>query len=279
VKTSVSYFDPRVARGDTSGVRVGDSTLANCGDAGGNATCPGPDAGRITVNQPMEAKLGVRFHAPSGKGRAGRHRDPMADDLFDAEIDLTWANNSALDSIQVRFPANADGSGVIPAVGTGGTVPPLADVPRGYRDVFGARIGGDYNVLPGALALRAGAFFETNGQDPAFQNIDFIGSSRFGMSGGISYRVHFGATPNTEQTSDLTLMAGFGHIFAADQTRTDSNASGLSALAGSPCFPSSNDPGPTCPNGNQKFRTNWPVNLGTITNSVNAINIGASYRF
>ncbi len=278
VKTSVNYFDPRVAAGDSSAVRIGDSRLADCGDPKGNSKCPGPNAGHITVNQPMEAKLGVRFHTASGLARAG-HRDPMRDDRFDAEIDLTWANNSALDAIKVRFPANADGSGVIPAVGTGGTVPPIADVPRGYKDVFGVRVGGDYNVIPDKLTLRAGAFLETNGQDPALQNVDFMGARRLGVSGGLSYRIHLGGAGGDEPTRNLTLMAGFGHIFVADQARTDPNATGLSGLAGSPCYPSNNDPGPTCPNGNQKFRTNWPVNLGTITNSVNVINVGASYRF
>jgi hypothetical protein len=31
--------------------------------------------------------------------------------------------------------------------------------------------------------------------------------------------------------------------------------------------------------GNQKYRTAWPINLGTITNAVDVLNVGLSYRF
>ena len=41
--------------------------------------------------------------------------------------------------------------------------------------------------------------------------------------------------------------------------------------------------GPTtnggCTDGAQPSRTEWPVNLGTITNSFNQINLGGTYRF
>ena len=34
-----------------------------------------------------------------------------------------------------------------------------------------------------------------------------------------------------------------------------------------------------CGSGSQAFRSEWPVNLGTITNSFTQINLGLSYRF
>ena len=74
-------------------------------------------------------------------------------------------------------------------------------------------------------------------------------------------------------------MLGFGHVFVAEQSNRDPASTGIYGLAGLPCNPTSNDIGATCPNGQSKFRTNWPVNLGTITNNVNVINLGAAYRF
>ena len=44
---------------------------------------------------------------PSFLGFTPAHlRDPMATDVFDVETDFTWANDSAFDTIQIRFPAD-----------------------------------------------------------------------------------------------------------------------------------------------------------------------------
>ena len=75
-------------------------------------------------------------------------------------------------------------------------------------------------------------------------------------------------------------MLGFSHVFFADQRRTDPNASGSPALAGTSCNGSEPVAGTqTCSDGSARYRTKWPVNLGTITNSINVINVGAAYRF
>ena len=60
----------------------------------------------------------------------------------------------------------------------------------------------------------------------------------------------------------------------------DPAANGLSGFAGTPCNPPSNaQPGATCSDGKPKYRTNWPTNLGTITNAIDAINVGVAYKF
>jgi hypothetical protein len=205
-------------------------------------------------------------------------RDPLATDVFDLEADFTWANNSALDSIQIRFPGDATGKGTLPVAGVaGGEIPPNADQKRGFKDVFGVRVGGDYNVIADKLALRGGAFFETSALEPQYQNIDFAPSTRFGFALGATYRLRFG---EAAKTSALELMIGYGHVFFAEQSRTDPNASGSPGLAGTSCNKVSPVPGTqTCEDGSQRYRTKWPVNLGTITNALNVINVGAAYRF
>ena len=75
-------------------------------------------------------------------------------------------------------------------------------------------------------------------------------------------------------------MIGYGHVFVGTMKNDDPANAGSPAIAGTNCNPSStNQPGDTCLGGAPKYRTNWPVNLGTITNAINVINVGAAYRF
>ncbi len=277
VTTYFPYFTPAVANGNTSGVKVGDTSQPNCGISGSKETpCAAGDIGNVKVPIPMEAKIGVRYHQPrAGATLRKHHRDPLSQDLFDIELNLTWANNSVFENVQLRFPGNADGQGIIPVNGTPGTLPPTADVPHKYKDVMGVRLGGDYNVIGDKLAIRAGAFFETRAQDPQYQNIDIAGAERYGVALGGTYRIRMGA----EKKSAIELHAGYGHIFFATQSNTNPTSDGVHGLAGTQCNGGTPAPNGVCSTGQQQYRTNWPINLGTITNAVNVINVGATYRF
>ena len=285
VQTSVSYFRPAVATGGPdSKVIHGDTSLPDCGTGTPGLAVCGPDKGSLTVPIPMEAKIGVRVHGARAGVKQAHRRDPLSQDKWDAEVDFTFANNQAFDSLQVRFPGNADGTGVIPVNGSGGTLPPNADVPHNFKNVFGVRLGGDFNAIPDKLAIRAGAFFESNGQDPRYQNIDFIGAQRIGLSLGGTFRVPLSKREDggASKGSALEFSLGFMHMFVADQTNTDRNSAGVAGLAGSPCNPQANftsASATTCLDGRQTYRANWPVNLGTMTNALNVINVGVSYRF
>jgi long-chain fatty acid transport protein len=283
VGTQVNFYTAKNAKGDSSGVTHGDTIFSDCGtgtaaDQTANP-CGKGDNATVKIAIPMEAKLGFRYHKT--RISAPHVRDPLLTDKFDVEADLTWANNSAADAIQIRFPGDSNGNGLLPVSGIQGAyLPPNADAPTGYRDVFGVRIGGDYNVLPDRLALRAGGFYQSRGQDKRYQNVEFAGAQNFGLALGATYRLRFGgyAEENTK-TNAVEFMLGYGHIFYADQDNTNPRAEGFTALAGTSCNPAATPTGGTCPNGQQRYRSNWPINLGTITNQINVINIGASYRF
>lgn len=274
VTTQAFYY--QYGQTNPSKVVYGDTALPNCNNPmltsnpcgnGGNA--------HVKVTLPMEAKLGFRYHQPRTDVPPQPHvRDPMATDVFDAEADFTWANDSAFDVIQIRFPGNPNGTGVLPAnPQINGQLPPNADVPHQFKDVFGVRVGGDYNVLPDQLAIRAGAFYETAAVNTTYQNIDFIASDRIGFALGAQYRIKFSETKGNA----LDIMAGFGHVFFG--TLTNNGPNGLPALSGEQCGGMQPGPNGACPSGAQQYRTPWPVNLGTITSSINVINVGASYRF
>jgi long-chain fatty acid transport protein len=284
LKTSVNYYTPAVANGNTRNVVTGDTSQANCGITGGQNLCGSGNNVEMKIPVPMEAKLGLRYHKSRVAGTRTSHlRDPLSQDVFDVEADFTWANNSTFQDLSIRLPDNGMGMGLVPVNGIpGAVVPPVADVPHNYKDVFGIRIGGDYVLLPDQLALRAGGFFETNGQDAQFQNIDFAGSQRFGFAFGGTYRLHL--SRDAGKKSALEFSLGYGHVFYADETNTDRNASGVNGLSGAPCTNPDQQMGNMCQpqNGGKAYpiyHTAWPVNLGTITNTMNVINVGVSYRF
>jgi len=277
VQTQANYFTPAVAGGNKSGVTYGDTSEPYCYTvpAGampmGQPVCGSGNNASVKVPIPMEAKLGVRYHKPRADIPYEAHRrDPIAQDLFDVEADFTWANDSAFDYLQIRFPGDAQGAGVIPANPgiPASYVPPLADVRHNFRDVFGVRLGGDYNVLPDKLAIRAGAFFETQAANSVYQNIDFDGAMRFGLALGGTLRL----------AKSFDVMLGYGHVFFGTLNNDNPSAQGLPALAGTQCL-NGNTAGSGCANGGQPYRTAWPVNLGTITSSINVINVGFSYKF
>lgn len=285
VGIAANYYTRANARGDESSVRYGDTIFPDCGTGRpqDEGKCGDGDNAKVKITLPMEAKIGIRYHkprvqtGPDGEAVPPQNkRDPMANDVFDVELDLTWANNSAIDALQIRFPGDPTGRGLLPVSGIDGAeIPPNADQRRNYKDVFGIRFGGDYVVLPDQLALRAGVFYETSALDERFQHLDFAPSARFGVAGGASYRI----LTNRETRSALEIMLGFGHVFFADMTREDPNAEGLPALAGTSCNNSTAVSPDACADGAARYRTKWPVNLGTITNSLNVVNVGLAYRF
>jgi long-chain fatty acid transport protein len=275
VGTAANYYTKENAQGNDKNVRYGDTIFPDCGTGIANdqqkQPCGSGDNAKVKITIPMEAKLGVRYHKSRDVTR--KHwRDPIHDDVFDVEMNLTWANDSAGDTLQVRFPDDGTGNGKLPVAGVpGGNIPPNGDQYRGFHDVFGVRAGGDWNVLADKLALRGGMFFETQAGTSQYQSIDFEASARVGLALGGTYRIPIG-------TSALDVMLGYGHVFYFTQQRDDPNADGIQGLAGTPCNNATPVNG-VCPGGQQTYRTKWPVNLGTITNATNVINAGLSYRF
>lgn len=292
--TAVNYYTKQNAAGDDSKVKYGDTIFEDCGTGLPNDTqkkpCGSGDNAKVKAQIPMEAKIGVRYHKPRTVAApatdeevlrenrvpaAGAHsRDPLHDDVFDVEADITWANNSAADDLQIRFPGDPSGKGLLPVSGApGGEIPPIGDQVRGFHDVWGFRVGGDFNAIPDKLALRGGAFYETQAATSQYQSIDFEAASRFGIAAGGTFRI------KTGEKSALEIMAGFAHVFYGTLSREDPKADGINALAGTSCNNSTPTSPTTCADGNQRYRTKWPVNLGTITSSTNILNLGLAYRF
>jgi long-subunit fatty acid transport protein len=73
----------------------------------------------------------------------------------------------------------------------------------GGKNQFTVRAGGDYNLLPGLLALRAGVSYEAPGQSPATLNVMNYMLSRTG--------VHLGFTVRVAGKTDISF--GYAHFF------------------------------------------------------------------
>ena len=209
------------------------------------------DAGSVRIPIPPEARLGMRYHhlrdevAAKGDARARTTRDPMVDDLFDVELDLTWAHNSVIDNVEIRFP------GQIPVVGTPGTVPENGDVPHEYDDVLGVRLGGEFVPVPGVVAVRVGGFFESKAQDAEYLNVDFHGGMKGGIGAGFTLRANW-----------LDISVAYQHTFYG--TLDNEGAGAVQGLSGDRSTGS---------------RTRHAVNGGKITSSLDEIAIGGTARF
>lgn len=225
-----------------------------------------PGLAYMRIKQPMQARVGFRYHQPRADAAAppsptdptsGKFRDPIADDVFDVELDLTWSGNSKIDDLVIRFPANKAHPDpiYITWLPAGSQVPANADVPHNFKDVFGVRLGGDYVVVRNKLSVRGGGFFETRGQDPAYANVDFVPGQRIGLTAGGTYRM-----------GNFDVLAGFMHIFVSPLDNEGHGA--LYGIAGNPV-----NPGP------QAYRTPNIVNNGKASQSISQVSLGATYHF
>lgn len=261
----------------TSGARDTDACADRMLPKGCNLT-EAPKAGTFKLNIPMEAKLGIRYHMPRHNvdqqpgwaNQPGRRiRDPLSQDIFDAEIDFTWANNSAVQDLELTFnPGIKINDGTATGVGE---VPKNGNIPRRWKDVFGIRAGGDVVVVPNRLTLRTGGFYEFKGQDDQYLNIDFSLAFKAGVGGGATVRV-----------GPVDISVGYQHTFFG--TLDNGGKGAVYALSGDASGATGANPvcgkdaanpkvGPGC------FRSWQAVNGGKLTQSMNEFGLSGTARF
>jgi long-subunit fatty acid transport protein len=228
---------------------------------------------------PPEVRAGVRFHLPRDgaalKVQAGERatRDPLRDDLFDVELNGSYTFNSASETIVVRFVGNPDGTASVP-VNPVGNLPPRADRPTGYEDTFGARLGGQYNLVRSKFGIRAGTWYEQAPADPKWLHVAPVPAERGGFGGGLVYR-----------HGSLDISAGYQRHWSSGvdnkgngDLRANSGVWGDAAEADR--FKVGRDPAEcTHCSDYQQFRSFHAINGGRVTQSANVFAVGATYRF
>jgi len=118
------------------------------------------------------------------------------------------------------------------------------------------RAGGDWNVVPGKLAVRAGYSFETPAQPEAWTRVDFLPFERHGAHVGATLRV-----------GDVDLSAGYAHVFQPDRVVRNGSAKQIEAFPPGECH---EDVPAYCGS---------VVNEGTYESSFDTLSIGATFNF
>jgi hypothetical protein len=215
-----------------------------------------PAAGHFRVQIPMEAKVGVRYRHPREGNEESQEfvtkhdgfvRDSWSQDLFDLELDLTWANNSTIDEIEVTmFDRHAIN-------GTPGHVPLDASQPHNWKDAFGFRLGGSVMPIPDFLAVRLGGWFESSSVDPEYLSLDFDAAMKGGIATGLGLR--FGI---------VDVNAAYQHTFYAE---VDNGGNGL--------IPTVSGDETTAPT----YRSRTGKNGGRANRRIDEIALGATVHF
>jgi long-chain fatty acid transport protein len=182
---------------------------------------------KTSVSVPQNSVLsgGVRY-ANKLASPAGKMGDRMSSERFDLELDyvMTFAR---LDSVDVTPPTGASLTVPSPSplvMAQTLTLPNKISIAHKWQNQYGIRIGGDYNVLPNLLSLRAGYSFESNGIKPGYSQLDFTPFKRFGLSAGATVRI----------IDLIDLSASYAYFFIPDVSNSIDDAGLRRNVSGSP---------------------------------------------
>ena len=153
-----------------------------------------------------------------------------------------------------------------------------ADIRHAFHDVFGVRLGGDYNLSPDQASRCARAqFFETQAADSALLRTSTF-EGRCASASPRAAPIACTLWARRRRAAPLRASCSATGIVFFGALRNDRPKGGVNALSGAPCAMGAPSGG-VCPDGTPAYRTPWPVNLGTITSAINVVNVGASYKF
>ncbi len=206
---------------------------------------------RLTLPQPWQAGLGIRFivprHVGESEAKQKNNLDGMVTEIADVELDVIYEINSRVDAAIITQEAVY----AQPFMEPGDMGLPQRTVQNFvWKDQVSVRLGGDFNVLADRLALRLGLHYETHGVVRGWEQINFMPFQRLGVHVGSTLRVW-----------KLDLNIGYGFIYQFPVELGDDEAKQTQIAA-------SNERG-----------SGTIVNKGRFTSSYHVIGIGLTYRF
>lgn len=190
----------------------------------------------LRAPQPGHVGLGARYVGRRTPREGAIHKDPLRDERWDIEFDAVYIFASQMEVIAVDIPS-------LPMLIEDGL---RFDLPHHWVDQLSLRLGGDYNAIPGRLALRAGVHYETSAIDGSYMAVAFQPAQRFGLHAGLTYRM--GA---------VDLSFGYAHIFQET----------VVVPLGSQAYPqvAKNDP--------------VLINAGSYASGYDVLSLGANFHF
>ncbi len=228
---------------------------------------------QLNARQPWQVNFGIRYadrKVPRLRNRgttsqvSGRVEDSMQNERWDIELNVVYEFNSRVDNFDVALPSNPDrpdGNWIIQAdTGLPAALPRSLTLPHNWQDQLSIRLGGDLNIIPGTLAIRAGVSYETTGVASGYEQTDFMPFARVGG--------HVGATLRLGRF-DISLAYAYLHQF--NRTVTDEDAQipqvnaestlaeeeGIEPMFGDPTI----------------------INAGTYTSRFHVLSLGLNYHF
>ncbi|HVZ87729.1 MAG TPA: outer membrane protein transport protein [Polyangia bacterium] len=204
----------------------------------------------VTLPLPLMVRAGGRYRNLVN----GRER-------FDLEVDVeyeTWSRANAFTVATNGLEATAAGNQTIKL----GTI----EIPKQWNDVLSVKVGGDVNVIPDRLTLRAGVYYETAAAPAATLNVDFPAGQQLGAALGGS------------------LLLGRWEVALTYQLRyqpatavSEANARVYQQVPASPCAAPYTDAN-TC-NPNYPGQPSPAVNAGTYAATSHLVALGLIYRY
>jgi hypothetical protein len=188
---------------DANGIKAPDR--GNCRSDNPGAKCRVENA-QLTAPFPrLTATLGIRYASLRGSRDQSRPLEPMKDERWDIELNGFWSQTSHVDQYSVTL-YEGDPPAQVAFSSSPRTnplpLPAKLTLPYKWRDTFGLRLGGDYNVLAEFLTLRAGLSYESSATPTEYMNIDAWAVTRVGLHAG-----------GTVQLGKLKLSIAYAHIF------------------------------------------------------------------
>ncbi len=165
--------------------------------------------------------------------------------VFDVELDAQWEGWSAIDSYDVAVDGQISGQDV-------GDL----RLDKQWKDTVSVRLGGDYNVIPTHLTLRAGGYWESAASSASFSHLDFPSFMRGGIGAGI-----------TAGGRGVYGTIGFLHVFQQTQQTDELAAKVFQQRPLRPC--------PDRCGG----ASGVPANAGRFTSRYEILNLGIELRF
>ena len=187
---------------------------------------PNPLVGTSTIvaPRPWWITAGIRYAKrivprPSDPDAASRERneveDPMSTERWDLEINVVFEKNSLVRDFQIINQDVNTPNNTLPR-----PINATFLLGHNWQNQISLRVGSDYNIKPGVVAIRGGFSFDSNGwegilsQTSKSGTIDFWPGQRFGF--------HVGATGRMGATKRAELSAAFTYYYMTPH----SNANG-----------------------------------------------------
>ncbi|MFZ9887986.1 MAG: OmpP1/FadL family transporter [Myxococcota bacterium] len=175
------------------------------------------DAGAVEIVEDNPTALSA-FELPPFYRAGAKY---LARDLFEGLFDLEVEADFVYEPWSVYDHVYLETTGLSTRL-AGGDPTPLAPIvqPKDWQDAFSVRLGGEVTFLDGAVALRSGAYYETDAIPSSTYSVDLMNGEQVGIGLGGSLALY-----------GVRIDLGYGHAFLFDRVVGDESIVHSEAVA------------------------------------------------